>query len=146
MFAQNGSSALMIAAENGHSEVVQCLLDHGAAVTAAREVPCDGPNVTLQMVCFRRQVAPEMSLMYLCICCVDRAGWENTPAARCSEGSPRGGSVLAGSRSGCGHDDSGMISSCACEIGCAGTHRQSTPDMHMVLCLPRCLRSMDLHL
>lgn len=39
LYAQDGWTSLLLAAKKSHIEVVQCLLDHGADVNAANQVP-----------------------------------------------------------------------------------------------------------
>ena len=41
MYLQNGRSALMLASENGHTEVVKCLIEANSAVDLQSKVSCE---------------------------------------------------------------------------------------------------------
>ena len=41
MYLQNGCSALMLASQNGHTEVVKCLIEANSAVDLQSNVSCE---------------------------------------------------------------------------------------------------------
>ena len=41
MYLQDGESALMLASENGHTEVVKCLIEANSAVDLQSKVSCE---------------------------------------------------------------------------------------------------------